>query len=263
MSNSAHDPITVLQEDATREDIPDDIQYRVYELVKKMQKDEEKGAAIFLRHRFRFRVTGNHSTLDFECVLDDVLESNWLGSVNEEVNVLTDADFKAIENGDYEITIEEKPKNAKKISYKELFEYMDDFKGGRPSSVSNIFKALREKSQLLHTDLATDQITLSQKGRDVLNHLRSEFGDLATVAWNSMFINKLEAIARGSESPENVLKELFIELFGKDNLHHIEGLPWNDPNVLYEIEAVANQFPGARLAPELSIQDTYIENENK
>lgn len=256
MSNSAHDPITVLKEDATREDIPDDIQYRVYELVKKMQKDEEKGAAISLRHRFRFRVTGNHSTLDFECVLDNVLESNWLGSVNEEANVLTDADFKAIKNGDYEITIEEKPKNAKKMSYKELFECMDDFKGGRPSSVSNIFKALREKSQLLHTDLATDQITLSQKGRDALRHLRSEFGDLATVAWNNRFINQLEAIARGSESPENVLKELFIALFGKDNLHHIEGLTWNDPNILYETEAAANQLPGARLAPEFLIPDT-------
>jgi len=244
MTNSAHDDISVIDQDALA-NIHKDDERKLFALIKEMQDSEKLGAAQFMRQKIQLEfetVKEEEDNLLIALQTNMAVEKGWLDTPlgalfnsgnSEQSNCLSEEDIKAIENGNFtmELSLQDETED---LSLTKLLENMDIFEVGRPSTVASIIESLMHDSELINIVKEGDKVKMTEQGRETYAVLQKYLGDVATLDWNSHFISQLNKIESGEIPPDMPIFAVFERLYGKEERESLQYLSWTNPDDLYQ-----------------------------
>jgi|26BtaG_2_1085354.scaffolds.fasta_scaffold00781_7 DNA topoisomerase IA len=243
MTNSAHDDISIIDENALAHIHKDD-ERKLFTLIKEMQESEKLGAAQFMRQKIQleFEMVEKEDNLFIALQTNMALEKGWLdmplGALfnsgdSEQSNCLSEEDIKAIENGDFimELSLQDE---SEALSLTKLLQNMDVFEVGRPSTAASIIETLMHNSELINIVKEGDKVEMTEQGRETYAILQEHLGDLATLDWNSHFISQLSKVESGEIPPDIPIFAVFERLYGKEERESLQHLSWTNPDDLYQ-----------------------------
>lgn len=244
MTNSAHDDISVIDQDALA-NIHKDDERKLFTLIKEMQDSEKLGAAQFMRQKIQLEfetVKEEEDNLIIALQTNMAVEKGWLDTPlgvlfnsgdGEQSNCLSEEDIKAIENGNFtmELSLQDE---TKALSLTKLLENMDIFEVGRPSTAASIIESLMHDSELINIVKEGDKVEMTEQGRETYAVLQKHLGDVATLDWNSHFISQLNKVESGEIPPDTPIFAVFERLYGKEERESLQYLSWTNPDDLYQ-----------------------------
>ena len=243
MTNSAHDDISIIDEDALAHIHKDD-ERKLFTLIQEMQNSENLGAAQFMRQKMQLELemAEGEDNLFIALQTNMAVEKGWLGtplgalfnrSEGEQFNCLSEEDIKAIENGDFtmELSLQDE---SEALSLTKLLQNMDIFEVGRPSTVASIIESLMHDSELINIVKESDKVEMTGQGRETYAVLQKHLGDVATLDWNSHFISQLNKVESGEIPPDMPIFAVFERLYGKEERESLKYLSWTNPDDFYQ-----------------------------
>ena len=243
MTNSAHDDISIIDEDALAHIHKDD-ERKLFTLIQEMQNSENLGAAQFMRQKMQLELemAEGEDNLFIALQTNMAVEKGWLGtplgalfnsSEGEQFNCLSEEDIKAIENGDFtmELSLQDE---SEALSLTKLLQNMDIFEVGRPSTVASIIESLMHDSELINIVKESDKVEMTGQGRETYAVLQKHLGDVATLDWNSHFISQLNKVESGEIPPDMPIFAVFERLYGKEERESLQYLSWTNPDDFYQ-----------------------------
>lgn len=243
MTNSAHDDISIIDEDALAHIHKDD-ERKLFTLIQEMQNSENLGAAQFMRQKMQLELemAEGEDNLFIALQTNMAVEKGWLGTPlgalfnsgeGEQFNCLSEEDIKAIENGDFtmELSLQDE---SEALSLTKLLQNMDIFEVGRPSTVASIIESLMHDSELINIVKESDKVEMTGQGRETYAVLQKHLGDVATLDWNSHFISQLNKVESGEIPPDMPIFAVFERLYGKEERESLQYLSWTNPDDLYQ-----------------------------
>ena len=243
MTNSAHDDISIIDEDALAHIHKDD-ERKLFTLIQEMQNSENLGAAQFMRQKMQLELemAEGEDNLFIALQTNMAVEKGWLGTPlgalfnsgeGEQFNCLSEEDIKAIENGDFtmELSLQDE---TEALSLTKLLENMDIFEVGRPSTAASIIESLMHDSELINIVKESDKVEMTGQGRETYAVLQKHLGDVATLDWNSHFISQLNKVESGEIPPDMPIFAVFERLYGKEERESLQYLSWTNPDDLYQ-----------------------------
>ncbi len=243
MTNSAHDDISIIDEDALAHIHKDD-ERKLFTLIQEMQNSENLGAAQFMRQKMQLELemAEGEDNLFIALQTNMAEEKGWLGtplgalfnsSEGEQFNCLSEEDIKAIENGDFtmELSLQDE---SEALSLTKLLQNMDIFEVGRPSTVASIIESLMHDSELINIVKESDKVEMTGQGRETYAVLQKHLGDVATLDWNSHFISQLNKVESGEIPPDMPIFAVFERLYGKEERESLQYLSWTNPDDFYQ-----------------------------
>lgn len=262
MTNSAHDDISVIDEEALAHIHKDD-ERKLFTLIKEMQDSENLGSAQFMRQKMQLELemAEGKDNLFITLQTNMAVEKGWLGTPlgalfnsgnSEQSSCLSDEDIKAIENGDFtmELSLQDE---SEALSLTKLLQNMDVFEVGRPSTVASIIESLMHDSELINIVKEGDKVEMTEQGRETYAVLQKHLGDVACVNWNSHLISQLSKVESGEIPPDMPIFAVFERLYGKDESESLQYLSWTNPDDLYQaadIDAHKDQAAAGKIVIE-------------
>ncbi|PKG34161.1 DNA topoisomerase [Psychrobacter sp. Sarcosine-3u-12] len=243
MTNSAHDDISIIDEDALAHIHKDD-ERKLFTLIKEMQDSEDFGAAQFMRQKIQLELemAEGKDNLFIDLQTNMALEKGWLGTPlgalfnsgnNEQSSCLSEEDIKAIENGDFIMKLSLQD-DSEALSLTHLLQNMDIFEVGRPSTAASVIETLMHDSELINIVKEGDKVEMTEQGRETYAVLQKHLGDVATLDWNSHFISQLSKVESGEIPPDMPIFAVFERLYGKEESESLQYLSWTNPDDLYQ-----------------------------
>ena len=253
-NNSAHDDITTTFTDDEYQPLIAKLKtldksgqlVKVLEVVKTINKANQLGDAIVNRQS----VTLHHEGLGADIclnivdVIDDIDEQNWLSVLNPLEHDLYDnpnanftlADQQALENGDFELEFV-KAAPLPSLSIAELFDSMELYALGRPSTYASIINAL-EQAQLIVFNPTTDSVKLTDAGLKLIATLKQLSPQLANATLSTQLQQQLSQVAAGFEMPKNVILNMVELIWDNKKRDEVADKLWLHIDEIYHADNI-------------------------
>ena len=252
-NNSAHDDITTTFADDEYQQLIAKLKMldkseqliKVLSVVKSINDASVLGDAIVKQQS----VILTHQSLDADICLTvvDKEEQNWLTALTELNHNLYDnpdanlnlADLQAIQNGDFELEfVQASP--IPSLSIAELFDSMELYALGRPSTYANIINDL-ERSELIEFNSTTDSVKLTDKGVKVIATLKQFAPKLTSATLSAQLQQQLSHVAAGFEMPKNVILTIVELIWGNDKREQIADKLWLQIDDIYHNDKIKDK----------------------